>query len=61
MSEPRTYTIEELAGLVNFTSSYIKMLLVNRMKLDPTQPISEETAATIAKRLKRAWPPDQSA
>ena len=51
-----TYKLNEIAKLLQFTPAYCKMVL-KRMKRDPMDPIDGMTAAELARRLSRPWPP----
>ena len=52
----KTYSVEELAKAIKFNLAYCKMNL-RRMGVDPASPIDEDTAAALAKRVSRPWPP----
>ena len=53
----QTYELKELAKLLKFNEAYCKMVL-KRMGQDPTAPIDESTAAELADKLSRPWPPE---
>lgn len=57
--QTQTYDLKELARLLNFTEAYCKMVL-KRMGQDPSAPIDEGTAAELAKKLSRPWPPESN-
>lgn len=58
MSEPKTYTLDELADLLNWHQQALKVIL-RKANIDPSEPIEEEDAEYVAKRLKRDWPVDK--
>lgn len=53
----KTYTLQELAELIRWNPSAIKVI-ARKLNIDPDEPIEEEDAAAIAKRVRRAWPPE---
>jgi hypothetical protein len=57
-NEERTYTIQELAELIRWNPAAIKVI-ARKLNIDPAEPIEEEDAAAIAKRVRRAWPPER--
>ena len=58
MSESeRTYTLDELAGLVNWHKAAVKVTL-RKMNIDPNLPIEEVDAAALAAKLRKPWPPE---
>ena len=52
----QTYELKELAKLLNWNPAHCKVI-VKQLGADPGQPIDEETAARVARRIRRAWPP----
>ena len=54
----KTYTLHELAELIKWNPSAIKVI-ARKLNIDPDEPIEEEDAAAIAKRVRRAWPPQE--
>ena len=56
MDVMQTYDLRELAKLLNWNPAHCKVIL-KAMGADPTQPIDEETAAKVAQKIRRAWPP----
>jgi len=52
----RTYTLHELAELINWHEAALKVI-ARKMNIDPNEPIEEEDAEALAKKVKRAWPP----
>ena len=52
----QTYELRELAKLLNWNPAHCKVI-VKQLGADPAQPIDEETAARVAQRIRRAWPP----
>lgn len=58
MSEPekKTYTLDELAKLINWHKASLKVFL-RKMNVDPDELIEEEDAAALATRVRRPWPP----
>ena len=57
MSDNKTYTLDEVAELLSWHKSALKVML-RKMNIDPDEPIEEEDAAALAARLKKAWPPE---
>jgi hypothetical protein len=51
-----TYDLRELAKLLNWNPAHCKVIL-KQLGADPTQPIDEETAAKVAQKIRRQWPP----
>jgi hypothetical protein len=51
-----TYGLRELAKLLNWNPAHCKVIL-KQLGADPTQPIDEETAARVAEKIRRPWPP----
>ena len=56
MELTQTYALGELAKLLNWNPAHCKVIL-KQLGADPTQPIDEETAAQVAQKIRRAWPP----
>jgi len=52
----RTYTIAELSELINWHEASLKVM-ARKMNIDPSEPIEEEDAAALAKKVRRPWPP----
>ncbi|HSN82218.1 MAG: hypothetical protein WAU39_15100 [Polyangiales bacterium] len=52
-----TYDLKELAKLLNWNPAHCKVIL-KQLGADPTQPIDEETAAKVAQKIRRQWPPN---
>ncbi|MEZ4288352.1 MAG: hypothetical protein R3A47_09465 [Polyangiales bacterium] len=52
----KTYDLKELSKLLNFTPAYCKMVLKG-WGVDPNGAIDEPTAAKLAEKLSRPWPP----
>lgn len=52
-----TYDLNELAKLLNWNPAHCKVI-VKQLGADPTQPIDEETAAKVAQKIRRQWPPN---
>ena len=51
-----SYELRELAKLLNWNPAHCKVIL-KQLGADPTQPIDEETAAKVAQKIRRQWPP----
>jgi hypothetical protein len=51
-----TYDLRELAKLLNWNPAHCKVIL-KQLGADPTQPIGEDTAAKVANKVRRPWPP----
>jgi len=51
-----SYGLRELAKLLNWNPAHCKVIL-KQLGADPTQPIDEETAAKVAQKIRRQWPP----
>ena len=51
-----TYDLKELAKLLGWNPAHCKVIL-KQLGADPAQPIDEETAAKVAGKIRRAWPP----
>lgn len=52
-----TYDLKQLAKLLNWNPAHCKVIL-KQLGADPTQPIDEETAAKVAQKIRRQWPPN---
>ncbi|MGB3052839.1 MAG: hypothetical protein WBB42_17685 [Polyangiales bacterium] len=52
-----SYELRELAKLLNWNPAHCKVIL-KQLGVDPTQPIDEETAAKVAQKIRRRWPPE---
>jgi len=57
MSEPKTYTLEELAKLLTWNKHALKVV-TRKLHIDPAEPIEDVDAELIANKLKRPWPPE---
>ncbi|MGB5283915.1 MAG: hypothetical protein WBN29_05355 [Polyangiales bacterium] len=51
-----SYELRELAKLLNWNPAHCKVIL-KQLGKDPAQPIDEETAAKVAQKIRRQWPP----
>ncbi len=51
-----TYDLKELCKLLNWNPAHCKVIL-KQLGADPSQPIDEETAAKVAEKIRRPWPP----
>lgn len=51
-----TYELRELAKLLNWNPAHCKVIL-KQLGADPSGPIDEETAAKVAQKIRRQWPP----
>jgi len=56
MDVTQTYALGELAKLLNWSPAHCKVIL-KQLGADPKDPIPEETAAQVAEKIRRAWPP----
>ena len=56
MDATGTYELRELAKLLNWNPAHCKVILKSLGK-DPSSPIDEETAAQVAQKIRRQWPP----
>ena len=52
----QTYSLKELSKLLHWNSAHCKVIL-RQLGVDPTQPIAEDVAAKVARKIRRAWPP----
>ena len=52
----QTYELKELSRLLSWNPAHCKVIL-KQLGKDPMQPIDEQTAASVAKRIRRPWPP----
>ncbi len=53
-----TYELNQLCKILNWNPAHCKVIL-KQLGADPSQPIDEETAAKVAGRIRRPWPPQQ--
>ena len=51
-----TYNLSELAKLLSWNPAHCKVI-PKQLGADPNQPIGEETAAKVASKIRRPWPP----
>lgn len=51
-----TYDLGELAKLLHWNPAHCKVIL-KQLGADPLQPIDHETAAKVADKIRRPWPP----
>ena len=51
-----TYDLRELAKLLNWNPAHCKVIL-KQLGADPGAPIDESTAAKVAEKIRRPWPP----
>ena len=51
-----TYELRELAKLLNWNPAHCKVIL-KQLGADPAGPIDDETAAKVAGKIRRPWPP----
>lgn len=51
-----TYELQELAKLLNWNAAHCKVIL-KQLGVDPAEPIDEATAARVAGKIRRPWPP----
>lgn len=51
-----TYQLKELAKLLGWNAAHCKVI-VKQLGGDPKGPISEDIAAQVAQKIRRAWPP----
>jgi hypothetical protein len=51
-----TYDLKQLCELLHWNPAHCKVIL-RQLGADPTQPIDEETAAKVAGKIRRPWPP----
>ena len=51
-----TYDLRELAKLLNWNAAHCKVIL-KQLGADPAKPIDNETAARVADKIRRPWPP----
>ena len=52
----QTYELREFAKLLGWNPAHCKVI-IKQLGKDPAAPIDEETAAAVAKRVRRPWPP----
>lgn len=53
----KTYELQELAQALKFTPSYVKMILKKLPTYTMGEPIPENVASQVAKKVRRPWPP----
>jgi hypothetical protein len=51
-----TYELRQLAKLLNWNPAHCKVIL-KQLGADPAKPIDEDTAARVAGKIRRPWPP----
>jgi hypothetical protein len=51
-----TFDLRELAKLLNWNPAHCKVIL-KQLGADPAQPIDRDTAAKVAGKIRRPWPP----
>jgi hypothetical protein len=51
-----TYGLRELAKLLNWNPAHCKVIL-KQLGADPAKPIDQDTAAKVASKIRRPWPP----
>ncbi|MGB8332643.1 MAG: hypothetical protein WCE62_21140 [Polyangiales bacterium] len=51
-----TYDLKQLAKLLNWNPAHCKVIL-KQLGADPARPIDGETAAKVADKIRRPWPP----
>jgi hypothetical protein len=56
MDVTHTYELRELAKLLNWNPAHCKVIL-KQLGVNPTEPIDEDTAAKVAQKIRRQWPP----
>jgi hypothetical protein len=56
MADTDTYTLNELAKLLSWNPAHCKVIL-KQLGADPDGPIDDDTAAKVAQRVRRPWPP----
>ena len=56
MAMTDTYDLKGLAKLLNWNPAHCKVIL-RQLGADPNQPIGEDTAAKVANKVRRPWPP----
>jgi hypothetical protein len=56
MAETSTYELRELAKLLNWNPAHCKVIL-KQLGADPAGQIDNETAAKVADKVHRPWPP----
>ncbi len=56
MDVTHTYELRELAKLLNWNPAHCKVIL-KQLGVNPTEPIDEDTAAKVARKIRRQWPP----
>ena len=56
MDVTHTYELRELATLLNWNPAHCKVIL-KQLGVNPLEPIDEDTAAKVAQKIRRQWPP----
>ena len=56
MAGTDTYTLKELAKLLAWNPAHCKVIL-KQLGADPASQIDNETAAKVADKVHRPWPP----
>jgi len=56
MVSTETYDLKQLAKLLNWNPAHCKVIL-KQLGADPAQPIDDQTAAKVADKIRRPWPP----
>jgi hypothetical protein len=56
MAGTDTYNLKELAKLLSWNPAHCKVIL-KQLGADPAGPIDDETAAKVAGKIRRPWPP----
>ena len=59
MSE-KTDALEELAELLTYNEKYLRMLAKRQQGYTAGDRLTEEMCASIAKQVRRPWPPEGS-
>ena len=57
MAMTDTYDLKGLAKLLNWNPAHCKVIL-KQLGADPAGPIDEDTAAKVAGKIRRPWPPN---
>ena len=52
----QTYSLKELCDLLRWNPAHCKVIL-KQLGADPSQPIADDLAAEVARKIRRAWPP----
>jgi len=56
MAGTDTYNLKELAKLLGWNPAHCKVIL-KQLGVDPAGQIDDATAAKVAKKVSRPWPP----